>query len=343
MERLQVNQIDVSYGKTKVVKQVGFSLAEGQIGCLLGPSGCGKTTVLLTIAGFHKPTHGQIIINDIVVNDKRTFVPPEKRKVGMVFQDYALFPNMSVEENIRFGIDTLTKAEQSSRVEELLTLVGLTQHAKSYPHQLSGGQQQRVALARAMAPKPSILLLDEPFSNLDVELREQLATEVRQILKKEKVTAILVTHDQHEAFAMADDICVMHQGEIQQQDTPVNLYQYPANQFVASFIGEGVLISGTITDDNRIQTGLGTMPFESSPAKEIEVLVRPDHIHINQQAEVKAKILSRTFRGSSYLYELELESGAKVLSLLPSDQYYDVDDSVGVLWKPVNSTVFVRS
>lgn len=343
MNRLQVNQIDVSYGKTEVVKQVSFNLADGQIGCLLGPSGCGKTTVLLTIAGFQRPSDGQIKIHDAVVNDDNHFVAPEKRNVGMVFQDYALFPNLSVADNIRFGIQSLGKAEQQLRVEELLALVGLTSLAKVYPHQLSGGQQQRVALARAMAPRPSVLLLDEPFSNLDVELREQLATEIRQILKKENVTAILVTHDQNEAFAMADDICVMHQGQIQQQDSPVNLYRYPANKFVAGFIGEGVLIDGTLTDANKIETELGDMPAELTSAKTLDVLIRPDHILINERADIKADVISRTFRGSSYLYELKLASGTTVLSQLPSDQYYEIGACVGVLWKPVNSKVFVRS
>lgn len=343
MDRLQVNQIEVSYGKTQVVKQVSFSLAEGQIGCLLGPSGCGKTTILLTIAGFQQPTRGQISINDSVVNDSKTFVPPEKRKVGMVFQDYALFPNMSVEDNVRFGIASLPKAEQAARIEELLSLVGLTHLAKVYPHQLSGGQQQRVALARAMAPRPSILLLDEPFSNLDVELREQLATEIRQILKKENVTAILVTHDQHEAFAMADNICVVHQGQIQQQDSPVNLYRSPANRFVASFIGEGVLIDGEVTEENRLKTELGSIPFAPTSDAQFEVLIRPDHVQINDMAEIKAKVKSRTFRGSSYLYELTLASGKTVLSQLPSDQYYELEALVGVLWKPLKSTVLVSA
>ena len=342
MKRLQVNQVDVSYGKTDVVKQISFTLADGQIGCLLGPSGCGKTTMLLTIAGFQRPSSGQIKIHDAVVNDDNHFIAPEKRNVGMVFQDYALFPNLSVEANIGFGIKSLTKAEQQARVAELLALVGLTSLAKVYPHQLSGGQQQRVALARAMAPRPSVLLLDEPFSNLDVELREQLATEIRQILKQENVTAILVTHDQNEAFAMADDICVMHQGQIQQQDSPVNLYRYPANKFVAGFIGEGVFIEGTVTDTNKIETELGEMPFDAVSAKTLDVLIRPDHILINERAEIKAHVINRTFRGSSYLYELKLASGTTVLSQLPSDQYYEIDASVGVLWKPVNSKVFVR-
>ena len=327
--------------KTQVVKQVSFSLAEGQIGCLLGPSGCGKTTLLLAIAGFQQPSTGQIIINESVVNDTRVFVPPEKRQVGMVFQDYALFPNRSVEGNIRFGLASLKKAEQTARVSELLSLVGLTDLAKSYPHQLSGGQQQRVALARAMAPRPSILLLDEPFSNLDVELREQLATEVRHILKQEKVTAILVTHDQHEAFAMADDICVMNRGEIQQQDSPENLYRQPANPFVAGFIGEGVLIDDAMIHDNRLHTELGDIPIQSMHGENLKVLIRPDDIVLDEQAALQAQVINRTFRGSAYLYELTLPSGATILSL--SSQYYEVDAQVGVLWQPSRTTVLNRS
>jgi iron(III) transport system ATP-binding protein len=343
MDRLQVNQIDVSYGKNQVVKQVSFSLGEGQLGCLLGPSGCGKTTVLLSIAGFQEPDSGRIIINDTVVSDGKLFVAPEKRHVGMVFQDYALFPNLSVADNIGFGIQHLEKTAQQARVNELLGLVNLTELANAFPHQLSGGQQQRVALARAMAPRPSILLLDEPFSNLDVELREQLASEVRQILKQENVTAILVTHDQHEAFAMADDICVMHQGQIQQQDNPVNLYHQPANHFVAGFIGEGVLLEGSITLGNILHTDLGDMPIQTQLTDKLDVLVRPDDIVIEPKADLRARVVRRTFRGASYLYELELASGCQVLSLSPSEQVYDVDSEVGLLWQPAHMVIFPRS
>lgn len=282
MNRLQVNAIDVSYGKTQIVHQLSFGLGDGKIGCLLGPSGCGKTTVLRAIAGFERPTSGEVSIAGRVVSDGRLFVEPEHRHIGMVFQDFALFPNMTVEDNIRFGIRNWSAKDQQARIHELLAMVGLPTLGRAFPHQLSGGQQQRVALARAMAPRPSIMLLDEPFSSLDVELREQIAREVRQILKQENISAILVTHDQHEAFAMADEICVMNEGRIQQHDTAYNLYHKPANHFVADFIGEGVIVPGMVVGSNTVNTELGNIhglvPKGCKPGCQVDVLVRPDDV-----------------------------------------------------------------
>ena len=195
MSALNVESIKVAYGGRPVVFEVDFELGDGRIGCLLGPSGCGKTTVLRAIAGFERPVKGRVAINGETVSDERRFLPPEQRRIGMVFQDYALFPHLTVADNIRFGIRKLAVSGQKRRIADMLELIGLSPLADAYPHQLSGGQQQRVAVARALAPHPSILLLDEPFSSMDTELREQLAREVRKILKRENVTAILVTHD----------------------------------------------------------------------------------------------------------------------------------------------------
>jgi len=338
MNRLQVKQVDISYGETQVVHDASFDLGEGTIGCLLGPSGCGKTTLLLAIAGFQTPSVGEIIINGEIVSDSKTMVLPEKRQVGMVFQDFALFPNLTVKNNIRFGIRSLTADEQQTRVDELLTLISMQDLAESYPHQLSGGQQQRVALARAMAPKPSLLLLDEPFSSLDVDLREQLAREVRTILKQESVSAILVTHDQHEAFAMADNICVMHDGRIQQQDTAYNLYRRPTNQFVADFIGEGSLIKGKVINDvnfqTTINTELGTLTKpqigDCNPNDNVEILVRPEDIRINSDSTFEGTIMERSFRGAHYLYNIQLASGQTIQCLDNSNRSHDVNDQVGI-------------
>ncbi|NNJ72696.1 MAG: ABC transporter ATP-binding protein [Enterobacterales bacterium] len=342
MNRLQVKQVDISYGKTQVVHNASFDLGEGTIGCLLGPSGCGKTTLLLAIAGFQTPSRGEIILNDQIVSDSKTSVLPEKRQVGMVFQDFALFPNLTVKDNIRFGIRSLATHVQQTRVDELLALISMQDLAESFPHQLSGGQQQRVALARAMAPKPSLLLLDEPFSSLDVDLREQLAREVRSILKKECVSAILVTHDQHEAFAMADNICVMHAGRIQQQDTAYNLYRKPTNQFVADFIGEGSLIKGKVLNElshavnfeNTISTELGALTKpeigDCKPNDDVEILVRPEDIRINSDSAFKGIIIDRSFRGAHYLYSIRLPNGQTIQCLDNSNRSFDVNAQVGI-------------
>ena len=252
MKKLEVKKLDVAYGKNQIVFDVDFELDEGQIGCLLGPSGCGKTTVLRAIVGFEKPTKGEIILNGKKLSDSKIFVEPEKRKIGMVFQDIALFPHLSILENIRFGIRSWESNQREKRCNELLELVGMSEFAKTYPHELSGGQQQRVALIRAIAPKPLLLLMDEPLSSLDTELKEQLAQEVRLILKKENISAILVTHDQNEAFVMGDCIFVMNQGRVQQNDSAYNLYHHPANRFVAEFIGEGILIPGIVVEANTL-------------------------------------------------------------------------------------------
>lgn len=334
MSKLQLNNIDVSYGSTQIVHNVSFSLDDGKIGCLLGPSGCGKTTVLRAIAGFEKPTLGSITINDQVMNDLKHHIAPEKRQIGMVFQDFALFPHLTVADNIRFGIKNLSSKEQQQRITELLAMIGMSTLGRSFPHQLSGGQQQRVALARAMAPRPSILLLDEPFSSMDVELREKLAHEVRAILKQENVTAILVTHDQNEAFAMADEICVMNEGEIQQHDSAYDLYHQPCNRFVADFIGEGVIISGTVIDEKKIHTELGDIlgdiPKEAQVNGIVDILIRPDDVIHDDHSHETATVVERAFRGSNFLYTLRMNSGTEILSLVPSHHDHKINEKIGI-------------
>ena len=256
MLQLELNGVVQRYGRHTVVDGVGFRLASGRIACLLGPSGCGKTTLLRCIAGFEEIAAGEIRLHGEIVSQTAYRLPPEKRRIGMVFQDYALFPHLSVEENVAFGLGRQPQQDAHLRVRQLLATVGLAGQGDKFPHELSGGQQQRVALARALAPRPELILLDEPFSNLDVGLRERLSLEVREILKREGSTAILVTHDQNEAFAMADEIGVMHEGKIQQWDVPYNLYHRPANRFVADFIGQGAFLRGKVLDDHRVQIEL---------------------------------------------------------------------------------------
>lgn len=244
---LDLQAISVSYpsasGDTCVVDQLSLQLKKGEIGCLLGASGCGKTTVLRSIAGFEPLQSGAIYLDGKLLSSPSAQVAPEKRQVGMMFQDYALFPHLSIEKNIGFGLRRWEKTQAAQRIDDMLQLVGLQAERKRYPHELSGGQQQRVALARALAPSPSLLLLDEPFSNLDVDTRERLAFEVRDILKQAELTAILVTHNQAEAFAIADQIGVMNQGKLVQIGTALQLHEHPSNDFVADFIRREALMA----------------------------------------------------------------------------------------------------
>ncbi len=249
---LELRQLDIQYpgSTTPAVRGVNLGLRSGDIGVLIGPSGCGKTTLLRAVAGLEPVTDGQILLSSRVVSDKNHTEPAERRRIGMVFQDYALFPHMDVGRNVGFGLEHLPKAERQTRVAEVLKLVGLEGAEKRFPHELSGGQQQRVALARALAPQPDLLLLDEPFSNLDIDLRERLAHEVRNILKAAKATALLVTHDQLEAFAIGDVIGVMNGGQLHQWDDAYSLYHRPATRFVADFIGHGVFTPATLSEVN---------------------------------------------------------------------------------------------
>lgn len=344
---LEINRVSVAYGRSKVVQQASLSLSCGEIGCLLGPSGCGKTTLLRAIAGFEPITEGMIQLAGERVSSKGFTTPPEKRRVGMVFQDFALFPHLTIADNIGFGIRHYKSPHRKQRIDELLALVDLPGFHSRYPHELSGGQQQRIALARALAPKPQLLLMDEPFSSMDVELREDLAREVRRILKSEDITAILVTHDQHEAFAMADHIGVMQHGRLLQWDSGYNLYHRPAVQFVADFIGQGVLLDGEVIDDRLVRTELaiidGVVPEQCEPGCPVFVLVRPDDILHDDESSLTAIIKERAFRGASYLYTLQLPSGAEILSLVPSHHIHAIGEQLGITLGIDHLVVFPRS
>ena len=272
MAELILDSVSQSYAARQIIADLSFTLPEGAIGCLLGPSGCGKTTALRCIAGFEPIRTGEIRIGGEIVSRPGWMLPAEKRRVGMVFQDYALFPHLNVADNVAFGLRGQTPAERLTRIDELLALVGLAGHAGQFPHQLSGGQQQRVALARALAPRPRLILMDEPFSNLDVDLREHLSLEVRDILKREATTALIVTHDQHEAFALADWVGVMHEGRIQQWDTPYNLYHEPGNFRGADFLYTLKLPSG--------QHALSLVPSHHNHAigEKIGIKLAADHV-----------------------------------------------------------------
>jgi iron(III) transport system ATP-binding protein len=340
MPLLTLNRVSHAYGNHTVVRELSLTLANGEIGCLLGASGCGKTTVLRLIAGFEKPLQGTIRLRDKLVGSPTHLLPAEQRRIGMVFQDYALFPHLSVAANIGFGLREKS-ALAGRRVDELLAIVGLTGQGSKYPHELSGGQQQRVALARALAPQPHLLLLDEPFSNLDVDLRERLSLEVRDILKATGTAAILVTHDQHEAFAVADVIGIMHEGQIDQWDTPYNLYHRPVTRQVADFVGQGVFLPGRVIDAETVAIELGTLksrvPLDCGPSCDtcnkgcvLDILLRPDDILHDDAAPTRAEVVAKAFRGAEFLYTLRLSSGAQVLSLVPSHHNHAIGERIGI-------------
>ena len=342
---LQLENIAVEYGKAshahRAVDGVSLHLPTGEIGALIGPSGCGKSSLLRAVAGLQAIAQGQIVSSGQTISTPEGMTPPEVRGVGMVFQDYALFPHMNIARNVGFGLAHLPRPARQERIAEVLQLVGLADLAGRMPHELSGGQQQRVALARALARKPSVLLLDEPFSSLDAAMREKLAQEVRSILKAAGSTALVVTHDQHEAFAMADEIGVMAEGRIQQWDTPYNLYHQPANLFVADFVGQGAFLPGTVINAGSVEVELGvlrsSLPLECTPGCRdcrrgchVAVLLRPDDVIHDDGSHQKAEVVSRAFRGAEFLYTLRLASGLVVQSLVPSHHNHAIGERIGI-------------
>jgi iron(III) transport system ATP-binding protein len=345
---LEVQGLEVRFGDAArgvvALDGLGFTLAPGEIGSLLGPSGCGKTTALRAIAGFVRPQRGRIAIAGREMVSASAFVAPERRGVGVVFQDYALFPHLDVTGNVGFGLRDRSAGERASRVAEMLDLVGLPSIGGRFPHELSGGQQQRVALARALAPAPAVLLLDEPFSNLDPDLRERLALDLREILKRHGTTALLVTHDQYEAFALADSIGVMDGGHIAQWGTPYRLYHQPETRQVADFVGLGAFLAGRVEHrDGRsfVQIELGTLPIQTRADQalagatanaqgEVIVLLRPDDVIHDDTSPLQAEVVNKAFRGAAFLYTLKLPSGAMLLALVPSHHNHAIGERIGI-------------
>lgn len=339
---LQIDHLSIQYpGQTRpAVEDVSLAMQPGDLGVLIGPSGCGKTTLLRAIAGLEPAASGSISIEDKLVSSGKLHLAPEQRRVGMVFQDYALFPHLSVARNVAFGIQHLGQLQREARVREVLELVGLADSHQRFPHELSGGQQQRVALARALAPRPRLLLLDEPFSSLDIELRERLAIELRNILKAAQATALFVTHDQFEAFAMGDVIGVMHQGRLHQWDDAYTLYHRPHTRFVADFIGHGVFAPARIvqTEDSvTVQTALGVLPtLQDCPLPMAyengvcDLLLRADDVVHDDNAPVKAEVLRKAFRGSEFLYTLRLKEGQILLAHVPSHHNHRIGEWIGI-------------
>jgi len=331
---LELRDLDIAYPPRKVIRGVSLTMHCAGIGCLLGPSGCGKTTLLRAIAGFEPLQRGSIKREGVELSRPGWTLPPEQRRIGMMFQDLALFPHLTVTDNIAFGLRSWKATERRTRVNELLRLIGLEEYARCHPHQISGGQQQRVALARALAPRPRLLLLDEPFSSLDVALREELAREVRTILLREGTGGLLVSHDQFEAFAFADEIGVLDAGRLRQWDSAYNLYHQPVDRFVASFIGQGVLLTGRIGENGCADTELGNIegepPAGCVAGDDVEILVRPDDVIHDDASPLKAEVIERAFRGAEFLYTLKLPSGARLLCLTPSHHNHPPGRHIGI-------------
>lgn len=344
---LSLSDIAIQFGDNRVVSGVDLSLQKGELGSLLGASGSGKTSILKAIAGFKELANGEILLRDQVVSSPTSLVPPENRNIGMMFQDLALFPHLNVKENVAFGLRNLTKELQQKKVQEMLTLVSLEGFENREIYELSGGQQQRIALARALAPEPSLLLLDEPFSSLDTELRTQLTKQIRVILKEQGVTALLVTHDQQEAFTFSDKIAVLQDGRLLQQDTPFNLYHKPASKEIASFIGEGRFLRGKITESFAVATAIGELTNSGSPGlspgTEVEVLIRPDDIIHYDESDFKMKVIGKSFQGAHIFYELQTLDAEPFETLVcwaPSHHDHNLGESIGVAFDIDHLIVF---
>jgi iron(III) transport system ATP-binding protein len=305
------------FGQVTAVLDSDLCVERGEFVALLGPSGCGKTTLLRLIAGFEQPDAGEIAIEDRPVAGPGTFVPPERRRVGIVFQDYALFPHLTVAENIGFGV---SRSDRAGRLLELLRLVGLSGFERRYPHELSGGEQQRVALARALAPRPSVVLLDEPWSNIDPLLRAAMRDELAEILRAIEVTVLFVTHDREEAFSIADRIALMRAGRVVQSGAPEEVYFAPADRWVAGFVGEGNFLRGEL-DGSLVETLLGRFPVENgNGARDVEVLIRPELLELRPDPSGTGEVVAREFRGHDVLYRVRLPDGSVVVSQRPSTE-----------------------
>ena len=330
---LTIDGVSVHYGDVQAVRSASLTLAAGEIGCLLGPSGCGKTTLLRAITGFEPVSSGTIAIGETPVSSGSFHLPPEQRRVGMVFQDFALFPHLNVERNVAFGLNKLPTGERTRIVERMLSLTGMSAWAQAMPHELSGGQQQRVALARALAPEPDLLLLDEPFSSLDSALREQIAAEVRELLLERGVTALMVTHDQQEAMVVADQITLMNGGGVEQTASPYELYHCPATEFAASFIGRGSFIHLATDADGIPKDGLSVLGIEAGrlPAHgRLKLLLRPDDLRYAPDGRLSLPVISRAFEGAYYRYDLGLPDGQRVNCLAPSHIRVDCGQALQV-------------
>ena len=344
MNLLETSAIECRYNGAPVLFDLSLRVRAGGIVGLLGPSGCGKTTALRAIAGFEPVHRGEILLAGRSVSRPGYTLVPEKRRLGMVFQDYSLFPHVDVRANLAFGLRRLPRRAQREITRRMLEVMGLSGFGRRYPHELSGGQQQRVALARALAPKPDMLLMDEAFSSLDADLRDRLSLEVRDILKDQGITAVLVTHDHHEAFAICEKVGVMREGRIVQWDTPYNLYHEPVDRFVATFVGQGRFLDGALITPDSVETALGVIKgnraYPWPKDTRVEILLRPDDVVPDPHSTLIAEVKDKAFKGAETLYTLRLPTGGAVLSLIPSHRDYALGDRIPVRIAPAHLVAF---
>ena len=339
---LELRAVSCAYEPSRpAIRDISFSAREGEILCLLGPSGCGKTTILRAIAGFESVRSGEIFLSGRLVSSSSHTIPTEDRRIGMVFQEYALFPHLRTADNIAFGLGHLARPERDQRVQEMLQLAGLEGLERRYPHQLSGGQQQRVALARALVQNPVVLLLDEPFSNLDPDLVGRMRQDLHTLLRRMKITAILVTHDHDEAFAIADRVAVLNHGVLEQLDTPEMIYHLPATPFVADFVGQADFLAGRI-QQGIVRTELGEFPNTLGGAEgtSVVVMIRPDDVHLVPNRSAEPRIVARQFRGSENLYTVRLGSGQIVHSSESSTTVFQEGTAVEVRITATHTVLF---
>ena len=320
MIALDISELNCRYGDTDVLSGLNLEIEDGEIVCLLGRSGCGKTTLLKAISGLLQPSSGEISLHGETVSSAMKTLPPERRGIGMIFQDYALFPHLTVAKNIAFGLKNLSRSDGNRRVDEMLELVNLQGLGKRYPHELSGGQQQRVAIARALANNPSVLLLDEPFSNIDSQVRQRLVQEIRDILKQQKVAALFVTHNKDEGFAFADSVAVMHKGQILQHDRSFNVYNHPVNQFVAELMGVGNLLECEVINNHQVSTAIGIVESSSEiyaqPGQKASLFIRPQLLTVKQNdcsVDKEITVKNQQFMGQSLRTEVQFRKQTLVV------------------------------
>ncbi len=336
-----LKDISKTFGGVTAIHELTLEIKKGEFFSLLGPSGCGKTTILRLIAGLERPDKGNITIGERVVAGAE-WVPPEKRRIGLVFQDYALFPHMTVFKNIAFGLTGCSKNELKQKVTNMLDIVGLSDMANRYPHELSGGQQQRIALARALATSPQVMLLDEPFSNLDADLRMELRTETRRILKEKGTTTILVTHDQEEAFSLSDRVGVLNNGRLEQVGTPEEIYHRPISRFVAGFVGRADFVRGRIEGDSVV-SDIGIFPLDSEipqGLQDVDIMIRPDDVDFVIDPKGTVSIIEAEFLGADIIYKLSLPNGKAIHSIRPSTKIFSVGSRVSITVDPAHIVVF---
>lgn len=341
LHTITLDSVRKSFGSTRAVDGVSLTVDSGEILALLGPSGCGKTTLLRLLSGFEQPDAGSIAVGDQIVADDGSWVPPERRNVGMVFQDHALFPHRSVASNVGFGVP---RAQRATRVREVMDLVGLTGLEDRMPSQLSGGQQQRVALARALAPEPRVVLLDEPWSSVDALLRESVRADIISILRAAHATVVLVTHDREEALLLSDRVALMNGGRIVQHGSPEELYFAPVDRWAAEFVGPGNLLPGDVHHDT-VTTAVGRFPTHSadSATGAVDALIRPEQIGLHPAAGGASEIVDREFRGHDVLYRVRLADGTVISAQRPSIEILTVGARVDLSPSPTPVTVFAAS